>query len=422
VNAKPRREGIRPTEEQALLLRAALLPGNAALDAWRAWKASVDLDRIDHGSRRLLPLLYRNMRDQGVEEPLMEELKGVYRLVWYRNRMLFRSVTELLRALHNAGIETMLLKGAALTLLHYRDYGLRPMTDFDVLVPAEQASATIDLLVARGWSPWRKPPEAFTEGRLSVTKGRAFRDAAGRGVDLHWHVLPECCYPGADDDFWDGAVATDVNGVPTRALNPSDQLLHVCVHGARWNPVPPFRWVADAMMIVRSSESDLDWHRLAAQAEERGLVVPLRHALDYLRAALDASVPHAVVRRMHNAPTTRLEHIEYRARARPARLEGPLRALWLHYLSHARLARHGGLGRGLLGFLSYLRFRWGVDRSWQVPFYAVPKALRRVWGMAAARLHSGGRLWKGMVRARPGNQRRRQRSGWGADPRNEADQ
>ena len=36
--------------------------------------------------------------------------------------------------LRRRGIEPMLLKGAALTLLHYRDSGLRPMEDVDILV------------------------------------------------------------------------------------------------------------------------------------------------------------------------------------------------------------------------------------------------------------------------------------------------
>ena len=42
------------------------------------------------------------------------------------------------------GIEPMLLKGAALTLLHYRDSGLRPMEDVDILVRTHQWRAAVD--------------------------------------------------------------------------------------------------------------------------------------------------------------------------------------------------------------------------------------------------------------------------------------
>ena len=46
--------GFWPTSQQELLLRAALLPGKEAIDAWREWKSGVDVDQLDPGSLRLL--------------------------------------------------------------------------------------------------------------------------------------------------------------------------------------------------------------------------------------------------------------------------------------------------------------------------------------------------------------------------------
>ena len=82
----------------------------------------------------------------------MNKFKGIYQLTWYRNQMLFHNMAILLRRFHNAGIQTMIIKGAALTLLYYRDYGLRPMKDFDVLIHTKQATAAINLLKKLGWS------------------------------------------------------------------------------------------------------------------------------------------------------------------------------------------------------------------------------------------------------------------------------
>jgi len=75
-----------PTREQELLLRAALLQGNDAINAWHEWKSSVDIEQLDQGSYRLLPLLYRSLHIDGVEDPLMNKLKGVYRMTWYKNQ------------------------------------------------------------------------------------------------------------------------------------------------------------------------------------------------------------------------------------------------------------------------------------------------------------------------------------------------
>ena len=45
-----------PTHEQELLLKAALLTGEACRKAWKAWKSRIDIENLDYGSSRLLPL------------------------------------------------------------------------------------------------------------------------------------------------------------------------------------------------------------------------------------------------------------------------------------------------------------------------------------------------------------------------------
>ena len=45
---------------QELLLRASLLKTKEAVSAWDEFKSSVDINRIDYGSLRMLPLLYKN--------------------------------------------------------------------------------------------------------------------------------------------------------------------------------------------------------------------------------------------------------------------------------------------------------------------------------------------------------------------------
>src|SRR5215470_12661875 len=132
-----------PTPRQELLLKAALLEGEAAVEAWESWRANTDIHRLDQGSYRMLPLLYRNLQKHEIKDPVMEKLKGVYRHTWYKNQILFSRMAAILRSFQEAGIDVMVLKGTALVLLHYKDYGLRPMNDFDVLVRLKQSSEAI---------------------------------------------------------------------------------------------------------------------------------------------------------------------------------------------------------------------------------------------------------------------------------------
>src|SRR5215471_16917495 len=180
-----------PTGQQELLLKAALLKGQASIEAWERWKSSTDADQLDVGSHRLLPHLYSNLRNQGVTDPLMSTFKGVYRRTWYDNQVLFHQVSTLLLAFGDVGIETMVLKGAALAILHYKDFGLRPMNDFEVMVPVEQISRAIDLMKKLDWNPMPRSQEAVTESYLSIVNSHGFVHKAGRECDLHWHLFPE---------------------------------------------------------------------------------------------------------------------------------------------------------------------------------------------------------------------------------------
>jgi hypothetical protein len=108
-----------------------------------------------------------------------------------------------------------------------------------------------------------------------------------------------------------------VFGVPTRALSPAHQLLHVVAHGARWNLIPPIRWLADAAVIQRSSGASLDWDAFIAEAVRRRLTVAMTAALGHLSHAAVSDVPADVIERLGRAPTTRLERWAHRASTRP---------------------------------------------------------------------------------------------------------
>ncbi|MCL4396263.1 MAG: nucleotidyltransferase family protein [Chloroflexi bacterium] len=358
--------GCWPTLSQELLLRAALLETEQARCAWEEWKSLVDLDDVDWGSHRLLPLLYRNLQRQGIEDAAMGRFKGIHHKAWYRNRLLIDVLAGILEAFHRAGIETMALKGAALILLHYKDHGLRPMNDLDVLVPAAQVSQAADLLSGLGWSPKFRAPHAWV-----------FTDSSRHEFDLHWHVLAECCKAGDDDDFWAAAVPLTVGRVETRALNPTDQLLHVCAHGLKWNVLPPVRWVADATIVLNTSE--IDWNRLIAQARKRELLLTMRQALGYLRRTLGARIPEEIIEEMQDAPIASAERWDYVAKTSPPDERDPLLTFWAYYREYVRSVEGERLAARLVRWPAFLRSLWGLKHAWQVPPYAISGAAKRTW-------------------------------------------
>jgi len=362
-----------PTRSQIWLLRAALLSGPPALQAWQIWKKHAsDLDSLDAGSRRLLPLLFGNLRANRVSDPLMVQLKATYRQTWYRNQNSFHQMAEVLETLQSAGISTLILKGAALAVLHYHDLGLRPMEDFDILVPTAQIAPTFAELKRLGW---RCVSPIADLAHLTGVHALNFVREDRRHIDLHWNVLWEACFPGADDAFWAGAVPARVNHVATLALNPTDQLLHVCVHGAKLNLVPPVRWAADAAQILRTSARAIDWQRLVELAARLRLSLPLHDTLYFLQAELEAPIPAAVIEALAAVPVVAADREFYRLKVSRRGLLGDLPVLWQHYRLTAQATHQAATPSG---FARYLRVAYELEQLRQVPGFVLHKAARRV--------------------------------------------
>jgi hypothetical protein len=339
------RGGSWPTPQQELLLRAALLDGPPAAAAWDAWFADVDIEHLDEGSFRLLPLAYRRATARGSRGAALARLRGVHRQSWYRNQLLFRQVARVVRTFEEAGIDTLLLKGVPLALLHYGDEGSRPMSDADVLVKRADVTRAVQVLGTCGWRPRKTPDTWPPEPRASWPFSNGEIE-----LDLHWRVFSIGSLP--DDTLWEASVPCLIRGASTRALAPADQLLHVIVHGLQWNPIPSIRWIADAVVVA--ARGPVDWDRLIEQATTRRFIPALTLALEYLNRRLDVAVPPDVFERLRARRPSSLERLELWARLSPG-VAGAATRLWFDY---RRITRDGGSTAGRLPLRDYLQRRW----------------------------------------------------------------
>jgi putative nucleotidyltransferase-like protein len=372
ARARPLRGGCWPTDDQILLLRAALFDADEARAAWADWRSTESPDTAEHASQRLLPLAYRNLVAAGVPDSDLAVLKSAYRAAWLRNQLLLEGAAAALRALHDAGIRTMVLKGVPLALLHYRDTGVRPMLDVDILVRRADAERARSALTASGWTESYPAPN----GRRGGAHALALDDGLGRSLDLHWSALAESA---PDDDFWSASVELDVFGVSTRALCPADQLLHAAVHGGQWNPVPPVRWMADAVAIQRSGGADVDWERMVSEATRRRVTVLLEASLLHLADAVRFPVPAWVLERLRRAPKGRLERWAHRAATRPLGTGG-----WLPVI----LDRYGRMSRldPSLRLTDFLKQHFGVRTHRELAGSLARKNAQVAVGQLALRL------------------------------------
>ena len=365
------RGGVAPTVEQRLLLRAALLEVALGRPAWDQWRRETDIERLDAGSQRLLPQLYRNVRSYASGEPLLERLKGVYRHTWSANGMLFRDAGRLLQALARADIRTVVLDGGALVTLYYRDHGARAVESIVIMISPDDVPRAATLLAAEGW----RPADSAGSGQPGPYTSQIRLQGEQRPVDLLWDPFPEGCAPDIRHAFWTSAEPGEVAGVECHTLAPADELLRICVRASRWEEIPPFRRLADALVLLRGAASRVDWDRLARQAIRARVVRPVLTSLLLLRQVLNAAVPEDTVRRLEDARVGTGDWLEQRLREAPRPRLGRLPDLLFRYGRLADTQSSGGVRPGLA---RYLQDAWGVSRAWQLPLVALAKGVRRV--------------------------------------------
>lgn len=359
--------GWKPTPRQELLLRAALLQGDDAIAAWHEWNKSAGPEPLDGGSHRLQPLVFLNLTAQGFDDPALLPMRTLYRQTWARNQVQMRRWAKALVTLNEAGIPIMLLKACALIPLYYKDPGARPTGDLDVMVPTARDSDALQVLDRAGWQSVHRKLDEMSDPYRRRHYAHTLANREGIFLDLHRHLLYFETRLDADESFWAGSIPLTFEGINARALNPADQLLHACAHGTPWNPVPPIRWVADAVVLMRSAE--IDWARVVQQAQEHQVILIMRNTLEYLRDTFAVDVPDDTLSRLRQLPVTRSEQVLYEIAVRPPEEHSTVLKLWFHIDQYRRLAQLYRHENPVLRFPAFLRDTWDLDETREVPGY-----------------------------------------------------
>jgi hypothetical protein len=367
--------GLWPNRQLSLLLTAAIGEDTQAAEAFCRWRESVDLEAdFDHGSYLLLPLVYQHMHRLGIRDPLMGRLKGVYRMSWCENQVVFDKAQRLVSHLEQSGITTLLLNGIVLAVSYYCSFPARPVAAVDIAVASSQIRHSIALIEAFGWRANTRPSAEDLKYQFSMR----FTDSNGVELDLHWHFLNELCNDDADAFFWSSATPLDFRGVPTLQLDPTATLLHVILRGIRGNGDPPSRWISDAFSILKHQSGRFDWERMIAIAQSQQLTCSLGLGLGYLTEQHNAPVPSDVLTRLRQIRPSLIERIENKVVFHTRRRfdANPLIKQWMIVIDFCRCTTATGPIEFLLGLSQYIRYRWGLERRRDL-IAAIPRGLMR---------------------------------------------
>jgi hypothetical protein len=245
----------------------------------------------------VVPLVTRNLQQlgfPGVPTQVRAELETSYRRNAIRNALMRDELIRVLKALAQARVRAVPLKGLALAESLYGEISLRTCSDLDVLVPRGAVGQVFEVLRAAGYDQADRcrvePSDVEFLVRSSMEYGFVPRSPAFRALlELHWDIAWRWRGDTAMvDDLWAEARPQVFWDVEACALSPEWELLYLAVHAARhrWQGL---KWLVDIHEVC--TRAKFDWDTVTDKADRFGLDRALAFSLSACQALFGTPLP-----------------------------------------------------------------------------------------------------------------------------------
>jgi Uncharacterised nucleotidyltransferase len=255
-----------------------------------SWPALVKLAEA-HGVISLLASGVAQFEEDLAPPEFAHKIRQLHRAQVLSALQMTAELFRLVDQFRDAGLDALLVKGPTLALRAYGDTGARQYGDLDFLVRQKDILRATELMISAGYKP-EIPVEAVSAKKIPG-QYVFVRIAAPLLVELHTERTMRYFPRGLPiEDFFARRQYVSVDGHQVPALAIEDELLLICIHGAKhlWERLS---LVADVAAFI-ARQTGLNWERSFADARtvgaERMLHTGLLLASDLLGAALPQHV------------------------------------------------------------------------------------------------------------------------------------
>jgi hypothetical protein len=201
-----------------------------------------------------------------VSADLLLSIHEISTEVAVRNLQLTSAVLEVLDILRANQIEALVVKGAALGLLAFRQVTAREFTDIDLLIPPHKIKQAEHVLSCLGYTRIGSyEPDSRTEKHLQL-----LRESDEILVELHWALNPPSLrFPLETVNLWQNTQVLELAGRSFRTLSLEDTLLTLCIHAVRhgWRDL---KCAYDIAGLLHRHEDAINWTTLFKRCNELG--------------------------------------------------------------------------------------------------------------------------------------------------------
>jgi len=209
----------------------------------------------------LTPLLYVHLQAVGIPIPdsIKAQLQTRAMQHSHANKVRAKTLAEILDAFQIAGIDALVLKGAALAHLVYPEPGSRSMRDVDLLVSKSQARQAQALLAESGFTA-PLPGDDLPAKHLLVAQRRV--EGLPVSIEIHHNPYTNGTPATGFEALRPTAILFTIEGVTAHTLSYEDMLAHIYQHMRLiFNPLRLIA-IADLVSLAERFVTEIDWQQV----------------------------------------------------------------------------------------------------------------------------------------------------------------
>jgi hypothetical protein len=258
------------------------------------------------------PLLYWNLskisNGNDIPHNIVKSLEKMYYSNLARNMLLYNELGKILTAFKKAGIDTIVLKGAFLAEKIYKNIGLRPMSDIDLLIKEKDLQKAKKELAELKYSATSIFPTKLHEQQHQMLSGELTFISQDKkiAIDIHWDIQPyQYTYNVDVNKFWNNAKPIKIAGVETLTFGYEDILQHLCLHVDKHitlsssfsyaPPAKPLRDYCDISEVIKYYKNMINWDYFIQNSKDYGIEKPIYQCLFITKEYFGSFIPENVL-------------------------------------------------------------------------------------------------------------------------------
>jgi hypothetical protein len=249
----------------------------------------------EHGVTGLLAARLRDLGPEDIPAEAQQQLREKRRTQMLVSLGMTAELLALLEKFKNAGIELLAIKGPTLSVQAYGDAGMRQFGDLDLLVRDRDIYLASEIMIAAGYAE-DVSLAAIKAGKIPGEY--VFHRRQNRMlVELHTeHTLRYFPRTVDIEGLFRRQIRVLIDAHEVPALSLEDELVMICVHGAKdlWERL---LWIADVAGFI-ARQTKLSWTSALALTQELGatriLISGVGLASDLLQVSLPPEIEKSV--------------------------------------------------------------------------------------------------------------------------------